>query len=327
MSTIGSDTPSSSRELAIDDEREAALNSRTQRKVLEEDEYLGRMAQIIRRDFFSDPDHSFQATDSTPSVVASERTDKSANDTPGTYRSGISTTSSMRSRQEACSMRLNEFLSKYTSEDNAYFDKLQAKDLKRHRLRFPWLYKGYKRDKNPMGLKEGPDGKQLDGRPEDIKMIGWDHNPRNTLFYPPSDNSTRDLPSSSTVNYESNKYSREPLFKVPPAPNGGSRERPKTSLNRFTDKIGIDGKLLNGSETPSMNGYSYVPPPETPQPVTDTSHIKQESQRFYLPNESPRDVLAHRLYEDKIARKIRTPKSGTRSDLTKTPKNKLNDIF
>uniref|UniRef100_A0A6G1SG73 Protein DGCR14 n=1 Tax=Aceria tosichella TaxID=561515 RepID=A0A6G1SG73_9ACAR len=332
MSTIGSDTPSTSVDLAVvdPDARSLVLSSTSttepKRKVLEEDEYLGRMAKIIKRDFFSHTGQGDLADgeESTPSLLGSERTNTTSfYDTPGTDRTAISATSSVRSRQAACSMRLNEFLHNYTSEDNAYFDKLQAKELKRHRLKYPWLYRAHNKNNKHKGQFSL---KAKESSAQDVKMIDFDHNPRNSLFYPPSDNPVQDRPSSSTVNYESSKYMREPIFKDP-LPVGELRDRPKTGLNRFKDKIGIDGKLLNGSETPSMNGYSYIPPPETPVLVADTTRVKQETNRFYLPGESPRDALAHRLYENKIANKIRTPKSSTRSDTTKTPKNKLDMIF
>jgi hypothetical protein len=330
MSTIGSDTPSTSRDVAIVDERLKAQGHRkqiAQRKALEEDEYLGRMASIIKRDFFSDSDQS-NTVPSTPNFAPESQRTEDTYDTPMTDRTGTSAASSIRSRHNACSMRLNQYLDKYTSEDNAYFDKLQARQVRRHRNKYPWLYKD--RDNHNKKVKDqlaltSSSRKPLTGDEKSAtKMIDWHFNPTNTLFYPPSDYIESEKPQS-TVNYKLTKIMREPIFKEP-MPMCSSVERPK-GLNRFTDKIGIDGKPLNGSDTPSLDEFNFATPiPETPRVDDAAIKTKHEANRFYIPCESPRDALAHRLYEDKISRKIRTPKSSTRSD-SKTPKTNLNKIF
>lgn len=234
-----------------------------EKKVLEEEEYLGRMAKIIRRDFFSEIE--FPTSDT--------------NQTPVTDRTELSTTSSVRSRGDACSLGLNEYLEKYTSEDNAYFEKLQKKELKRHRLKYPWLYK----------------------------------NKCNSLFYPPDESDKRlSFPKKTTSTIHSSKYMNEPL----PVKDSQPKVR---SFKGFSDKIGIDGKLLNGSETPNINGYSFIPTPETPGPSTEEKRMKTDLNKFYIPNESPRDELAHRVYQEKVAKVIRTPKSGPSGTPLKTP--------
>lgn len=244
---------------------ELGHNTKNNQKVLEEDEYLGRMSRIIRRDFFSTPGQASNLE--TPSFGMT--------DTPCSSRTEYSSTSTIRSREESCSLRLNEYLQKYTSEDNAYFEKLQKKDLKRHRLKFPWLYRNNPRklDYNTLALQSSP-------------ML-----------------SIEGSKSQSTVNYGSNKCIGESHFKEPlPVKNIHRR-----SLNRFNDKIGIDGKLLSDEEPPSINGYSFIPAPETP--IREEPKIKVETNRFFIPNESPRDELARRLYEQKVAKNIRTPRT------------------
>lgn len=289
------------------------------KKVLEEEEYLGRMAKIIKRDFFSTGGSSDFGM--TPNSFDPEQSNRTYYETPGTSRTNLSTTSSIKSRQEACSMRLNEFLEKYTSEDNAYFERLQRKELQRHRVKFPWLYTD--RDDHNKHTKEQlklPSiHEQFSSDHSKIipaTMIGWPYNPRNSLFYPPSDIDRTKRQHQSTVNPRSSKYMKEPIFKEPLSHRGDLTRQKK--FNRFTDKIGIDGKLLNGLETPSMNGYSYVPPPETPRIIDDQPKLKSETSRFYIPNESPRDNLAHKVYQEKVAKNIRTPKTDTTRTSKKT---------
>lgn len=278
-------------------------------KVLEEEEYLDRMTQIISRDFF-------------PRVNESDDVDRLdlnyhlGNQTPGTGRSQVSITESVRSRREACSMRLNDFLNRYTSEDNAYFEKLQNKELRRHRAKYGWLY----RDKEShnesvkMQLELPSIEQQATSSSASKKMIGWPYNPKNSLFYPKSNQ--RSEYSPSTVNYESNKYCNDQIFKEPlPKQPDGSH-----ILRRHNNKIGVDGKLIDGSETPVINGYSYIP--ERPR-------TKLEPDLYYLPSQSPRDELAHRLYEQRVAKSIRTPKIKTFSgdSSLRTPSTDRKDLF
>lgn len=283
----------------------------TRKKVLEEDEYLGRMAKIIKRDFFS-TEHADESDDFATASEYGEltnRTEYTFQGTPGTDRTQSSSTT-MRSRRKACSLGLNEFLDKYTSEDNDYFDKLQRKELRRHKAKYPWLYK----DKGNHNKQVSDQLKVLSVQDQaalstsTTKMIDWPHNPMNSLFYPPRIEDTSNRPQS-TVNYKSNKYIYDPVFKMPLPPDSGSAAR--VSTGRFVDKIGVDGKLIDGSETPSVGGYSFIPPPETPKVVVDDRKIKTETNKFYIPVESPRDELAHRIYQEKVAKNIRTPRSGT----------------
>lgn len=299
------------------------------RKVIEEDEYLGRMARIIKRDFFLNPcANDTLNTPATTTYTDSERSHQTNyTETPGTGRTDLTSSSSVRSRRADKSMHLNEFLEKHTSEDNAYFDKLQRRDLRRHRAKFPWLYTDRnnhnKQVHQQLQLGSTANKSIQNSEQSQAKMIDWHYNPKNALFYPPSDAKAQSSSSTSTVNYESNKYGYEPAFKEPLPVRPSEHLR---GLDRFADKIGIDGKLLNGSETPTIGGYSFIPPPETPR-IDDTPKSKRPTNRYFIPSESPRDDLAYRLYEDKVAKKIRTPKSSTRSDSKKTPKSTLQRMF
>lgn len=278
--------------------------SKCKMKVLEEDDYLDRMSAIIKRDFFPHMDNTERSQDLNSRYLG---------ETPGTPASWFSTSESVGSRQESCALRLNEFLERYTNEDNAYFEKMQKKDMKKHRAKYPWLYKSLEANDIEAQLKLPSIEEQASAdNSSNKKIVSWRYNPKNALFYPPNENHSRNR-SSSTINYNSNKYSREPIFKVPVTPNSDYRP---VVMSRFKDKIGVDGKLLDGSETPKINGYSYIPAPETPIPSIATTSVKVESDNFYLPSQSPRDELAHKLYEKRVAKAIRTPKIKTLTQRT-----------
>lgn len=298
---------STSPESSICDDISCIGEIKQPQKVLDEDEYLDRMSNIIRRDFFSDEeafDYSTPWTDQTP----------------GTRQTQISLTDSVRSRQESCSMRLNDFLDMYTNEDNAYFDKIQRKELKRHRAKYPWLYNKSNHNEEMKQQLKLPSIEQQasNSSNKSNKMIDWPYNPKNSLFYPPktTDDSKR---IRSTVNYQSNKYYSDPIFKAPLPKPGGSI---KTFRGR-NDKIGVDGKLADCPETPVINGYSFVPPPESPGSSALRPNIsyKTEPKNYYFPSQSPRDELTHKLYEQRVAKSIRTPKlrSSTKMSLHDTP--------
>lgn len=283
-------------------------------KILEEDEYLDRMSKIIRRDFFPNSELVEEAYSMNGDMSGLY------NNTPGTDGTRLSTTSSIKSRREACSMGLNDFLDKYTSEDNAYFDKLQRKELKRHRAKYPWLYPDKnnhnKKISQQLQLMTSQDTLALTGTDSSTKMIDWPHNPKNSLFYPPSDVESRNK-RQTIINYNSSKYANEPIFKRP-LPIASSSK----CVARIPDKIGIDGNLLADSDVPIINGYSFIAPPESPRAVIEEPKIKSEFNKFYIPNESPRDELAHRVYKEKFAKSIRTPRTGgSTATPIKTPKS------
>lgn len=287
-----------SKDVAENDEVEVVAVRQAPKKILDEDEYLDRMAKIIRRDFF--PNMEF-AEDKSETVY--EASGRGFASTPGTNRTQSSITSSVASHRQSTSLSLNEYLEKYTSEDNAYFDKIRRKELKKHQAKYPWLHS--RQDdhnelvKNQLELPSYAQQVSDSSKSTSNQMVDWPYRTRNTLFYPTSQAHETKRPSS-TINYRSNSFSDELVFKVPaPRP-----EKPRL-IGRFKDKIGIDGKFLDGSETPMMN--SYVPPPEAP--ATSSATIKSESNRFYIPSESPRDQIAHKMYQERIAKVARTPRS------------------
>lgn len=278
-----------------------------QKKVLEEDEYLNRMAHIIRRDFFS----TLELSTETPSYGTSERS-VVIQGTPASDITSISSTSSMKSRKEACEMNLNKFLDHYTSEDNAYFEKLQNKDLRKHRMKYPWLYSSKdnynERIDNQLKLPSCEKQVELGDRKRCTEIVDWHHNPKNTLFHPPEAESR--LPQT-TINYNSNKYLKESVFKEPLPPGPIVSSQPK-NFNRFKDKVGIDGKLIDSSETPSINGFSFIPTPGTPSAsAISTPRHKPDANKFFMVGDSKRDELANRLYQEKVAKRIKTPARDT----------------
>lgn len=287
------------------------------KKILEEDEYLNRISKIIRKNFFPDIEFSNDVSDTPKTYSNTDVTGSTYHHTPSTDRTHLSSASSFASHQAPSNLNLNEFFERYTSEDNAYFENLQKKEIRRHRSKYPWLYDDKsdhnKRIREQLELPSIREQASSSGSGASTKMIDWPHNPKNTLFYAPDKNSTQSNKPQSTINYRSNKCMNEPYFKQPLLPTNAPRPKVFTG---FADKIGIDGKLANGSETPSINGYSFIPAPETTKPTLLEPRVKSEANRFYIPSESPRDELAHRVYQEKVAKVTRTPKkesSGTPS--------------
>lgn len=285
------------------------------KKVLEEDEYLNRMSNIIKRDFFPHHDpHNWN--------LNSEYNDDCAHlDTPG---SQISTTSSVRSRNASCKLGLNDFLSRYTSEDNAHFERIVRRAQRRNQRKYPCSQNKIKAHnievKDQLNLPQIEKQAKLSSDSMQKIMIDWPHNPKNSLFHPPKDSFSTQYPKP-TINYQSSKFVYERLFKKPITPTS----RNETSFKRLShDKIGVDGKLLSqNSETPAIGGYLFVPAPGTPTKeefkVGSCSYHDINKSKYYLPSQSPRDELAHGLYEERVGKFIRTPKLSRQSDSTMTP--------
>lgn len=326
-----SDRPGSP-ESTINDELMILETPDGPKKVLEEQEYLDRVTKIIRRDFF--PDLHFSTDNSvTP------RTDSNIRDTPGTQ---ISTTSSLRSRREATSLSLNEYFERYTSEDDAYFERLQRREKKRHQRRYPWLYKDvilHNKDvKNQLKLPSNECDSSTKEHCMEKKMIDWQYNPKNSLFYPPRDKSSK---SQSVINYNSSRLVYDADFKRPLPP---SDYNPSGGYDNFTanSKIRIDGKLTESipDKTPVINGFSFVPEPERPtlsmsgllnpdgEDKIDIKSATNPRGKYFTLCQSPRDELAHKLYEDRVGKFIRTPRNlkHGKSSRTSTPGSLIRSV-
>jgi protein DGCR14 len=175
---------------------------------------------------------------------------------------------------KAPSLSLDEFLTKFTSEDNESFDQLQElaqarKDLKHaHHLQpkppAPMLTEGRSTD------EYGSSGQPL------WQLVHWKHNPRNTHFY---DSSNRDLlPLSAKeaeeqargppkqIQYSNTRMAPPEEAMAPPAPRPAAAVTAPAAAAAAADAADA-GALpqalaeMHPKGAPGTDGYGYMPTP------------------------------------------------------------------
>lgn len=182
---------------------------------------------------------------------------------------------------------LDQFLSKYQSEDDASFGELMEKAAEEHRLKHSWLRAKEKEYSNAL---EGPeqrlaitDGSGLSENSEGGGGVGgrevaqqrraglnsWTYTAKNTLMYIPDgvEHSSKELVERAgkgrEIVHSNTRLSREFVRKreaTLQAKVGG--EDGEGGSKTKSDKIGVDGKTLAPGETPSVNGYKFVATPQ-----------------------------------------------------------------
>ncbi len=186
---------------------------------------------------------------------------------------------------------LDQFLSKYQSEDDASFGELMEKAAEEHRQRHAWLRAKEKEYANPLSL-EGPEqrlaitdggsegreggggegsvrGKMVvEHRPAGVKT--WNYTAKNTLMYIPEgvEESAMDRVRKATKGREiihSNTWlssdfmkKREAAVRAMASGEDGEKGEGGGPSKNKSDKIGVDGKTLAPGETPSADSSWWV---------------------------------------------------------------------
>lgn len=182
---------------------------------------------------------------------------------------------------------LDQFLSKYQSEDDASFGELMEKAAEEHRQKHAWLRAKEKEYSNTLSIeapeqrlaitdgsekREGEGGSREEtNRPAGVKT--WNYTAKNTLMYIPEgvEESTMDRVKKATkgreIVHSNTRLSRDFLKKreatlramASAGEEGGGGAGP--SKNK-SEKIGVDGKTVAPGETPSVDGYDFVVTPQ-----------------------------------------------------------------
>lgn len=175
---------------------------------------------------------------------------------------------------------LDQFLSKYQSEDDASFGELMEKAAKEHSLKHSWLRAKEKEYSNTLeapeqrlAITDGESGSS--GRGMEVAeqrragLDSWTYTAKNTLMYIPDgvEQSTKELIRKATkgreIVHSNTRLSREFLRKREAALRAmAAGEEGEGSQKAKSDKVGVDGKTLVPGETPSVNGYKFVATPQ-----------------------------------------------------------------
>ena len=244
------------------------------------------------------------ATFETPSVSSTPLTTRGRASKHSTDPGGVS--SSDERPPEAKKLKpedskgLDQFLSKYQSEDDASFGELMDKAAEEHRLRHAWLHEKEKEystmltvggPEERLAITDGSSKGNVDGggrslevaNPRRAGLDSWNYTAKNTLMYIPEgvEQSTKELVEKASkgreIVHSNTRLSREFIKKREAALQAASAgEEGEGQLSKTkSDKIGVDGKTLVPTETPSVNGYKFVATPQIhPGELTELS-LKQ----------------------------------------------------
>lgn len=176
---------------------------------------------------------------------------------------------------------LDQFLSKYQSEDDASFGEIMEKTAEEHRQKHAWLYlkeKEYhsalplENSEQPLAITDGSSDQKansqlmIEHRPAGLKS--WKYTAKNTLMYIPDgvEQSTKELVEDASkgreIVHSNTRLSREFIRKTQAKLAQASGGEEAGGSKAKAEKIGVDGKTLGPNETPSVNGYGFVATPQ-----------------------------------------------------------------
>ncbi|KAK6358588.1 hypothetical protein TWF730_007914 [Orbilia blumenaviensis] len=351
-------------------------------KVLDEDSYTTAISDIIARDFFpglTEAKHQEEYLDalaskdrewiasagrklsevmtgsrvrnrhSTPSLrsAALDATPSARGfDTPMSARDDISVgtaSSNPMKKNYEDKLSLDNFQSKYTSEDNASFNDLLDDQNQKRRDEYGWLWRGNKISKPSviaekerqklLKEKEEKDGvdkaKLLEYQDDKPAMPEtWKVNPRNGLMFTPANLDDEMLdpdlnPATNTESRAAPKGISHANTRMP-APREVNAIPPSPSVSAIRDAIAgrprysaSDASVSGIGATPRVNGYSFVDDAPSPSPselglppmtwgtVDDLLPSVEASPSPFKINEQPRrERTLHRMV-DKVAKSKR----------------------
>ncbi|KAI9786841.1 MAG: hypothetical protein M1839_005072 [Geoglossum umbratile] len=350
-------------------------------KVLDEDAYTEALSEIIARDFFPGlletrtQQEYLDALDSQDSEwIASAGRKLTEVMTPGVRRRGKRGVSMMTPRgmdtprgyggdtpmsaisdessastslrddrlKPDTSLSLDNFQSRYTSEDNESFNKLLDNQNEKRAQRYSWMWAGNKipgyrllkqkeREEKMREEREG-EGKQLVivGSDERKAMPDtWKSKPDNEFMFAPD--GVED--TFETVQQKAEAQSRAPPkavvyenTRLPPAPVENPTVPPSPSLSTVRDAIAgrprptASEPGFAGGETPRVNGYSFVDDAPSPSPselgappltwgtLEGSHHLLGSGNTtpnpFMIKEASKREALHHKMV-DRVAKNNR----------------------
>ncbi|XP_026687653.1 splicing factor ESS-2 homolog [Diaphorina citri] len=304
------------------------------KKVLTEETYLNKIAEIIERDFFPDLEKLHAQNDFLDAMELNdvqklrELYAKYSNSTPyvdrcesspATFETPEHFTSleeagsadheaSVRS-QGSCSSKkstsgkyqsLNEFLSTHTSEDNQSFEDIIEHAKKKHRIKYPWLYCGEdEAPENTSRFLELPSmQEQIDqakDKDRDRRIQTWKFVNKNSAMYTPDGvELTKDEQIEMARNRMSINHSGTRLH-VNPFDEQQSKEA-LHDLAKTQAISSLSGKIgVDGKEI-TLNS--------TPR-VNGFSYVKTPSPAPVIEQQVVRDMMSEKIFNEYYGRAFR----------------------
>ncbi|KAG6005687.1 hypothetical protein E4U21_007751 [Claviceps maximensis] len=247
-------------------------------------------------------------------------------------------------------MSLSQFQSTYTSEDNESFYRLVDKQNQKKADKYAWLWRGNKLpSKQMIKQKEVADKlshargslvddgferkslaiKDRDDRP--ARPDAWNAAPQNNLMYQPqglgdgvvtmaqrAEEASRMPPRS--IDYANTRAPQPTAPHRPPSPTMSAVKDAIAGKPRLRDQ---DSSVVGGSETPRVNGYSFVDdeddePELQPAPMTINLGPGDVHNPFKLQDQRKRELLHERMV-DRISKSNKESARNGLSGKVSTP--------
>ncbi|TGO35072.1 hypothetical protein BHYA_0171g00080 [Botrytis hyacinthi] len=254
-------------------------------------------------------------------------------------------------------MSLTKFQSLYTSEDNESFYKLLDKQNQKRAEKYAWMWTGNKVASNMMLKQKEVETKLLQSRQsleddggkrnklavQDIKERpaqpdSWKSKPNNGLMFRPdsvedsietvaqrAQNNSRAAPKGvAYANTRLPEITLQEEVNIPSSPSMSAVRDAISGKRRIADsESGYDG-----SETPRVNGYSFVDDepeeePYIPSPIIDLGPGETIKNPFIIKEQSKREDLHHRMVDKTARSKRASAKIGMTGKVEMTPMPKF----
>ncbi|KAJ9595211.1 hypothetical protein L9F63_013498 [Diploptera punctata] len=267
------------------------LTSKTKvktKKVLDEDTYTQEMGRIIQRDFFPDLEklraqnayfrgkrYASPATFETPMDARREDDPPSEKDQDENESILQDEPPSVEdSTTKEAKISLDVYLNSHTSEDNQSFQEIMKEADLKHRQKFSWLYKAEENSKEEQKemMRLPSIEEQADSQERPLMVDTWGYRNKNYIMYVPDGVSLTPKEEVEMAKRRQEIVHGNTRLTRNPFDERQNKETihqlAQTQAHSLEGKIGVDGKELVHSDTPKVNGFSFV---KTPSPAPGVS--------------------------------------------------------
>ena len=242
------------------------------------------------------------------------------------------------------SLSLNDFLHKYTSEDNESFEEIIEDTRAKLRTKYQWLYEQSERQQQLLALTSANAERKLALKDagKAVPLDTWQYTPANALMYFPEgaamtpDEAVAHSKKKIVINHSSTRFEHNPyaLSTSSQAPDTGSTNQPQDDALAARPARGFatEHQIDTSSGSPRVNGYGFMSTP-SPAPGSDAPPLMTwgvingtpfrldagdtapaSGPLFHIPEPSQRDKLGIQL-ADKLLEKNRKAKAKAASAL------------
>lgn len=215
------------------------------------------------------------ATFETPLIGAGLSETPQVPSEPGTSRSNRSSGSNSSTRSLSSGHSLDSFLDTYTSEDNQSFQEIIEAADQKLRQKYAVLFDAEESTKERLERALTLPGINEQFNADAPKMLDtWEYKNQNALMYNPDGVELTKAEQIEMAKQRQEIVRSNTRLKVSPFDEKQSKDTisvaAKAQVRFAGDRVGLDGRAVNGSDTPMVRGFSFVKTP-SPMPGVDES--------------------------------------------------------